>query len=66
MAKKQLVFIAFGCLSAGTKFTVDGKAFIKIKKDIVYNPDENSALQVSTGEIYSFNYTTPVFAECEG
>ena len=52
MAKKQLVFIAFGCLSAGTKFTVNGKAFIKIKKDIIYNPDENSALQVSTGEIY--------------
>ena len=66
MAKKQLVFIAFGCLSAGTKFTVDGKAFIKIKKDIVYNPDENSALQVSTGEIYSFNYTTPVFCRMWG
>ena len=62
MAKKQLVFIAFGCLPAGAKFTVDGKAFNKNKKDICYNPDENSALRVSTGEIYSFNYTTPVFS----
>lgn len=62
MAKKQLMFIAFGCLSAGTKFTVNGNAFIKIKKDLLYNPDENFALRVSTGEIYSFNYTTPVFS----
>lgn len=62
MAKKQLMFIAFGCLSAGMRFTIDGKAFIKIKKDICYNPNEDSALRVSTGEIYSFNYNTPVFS----